>query len=81
MDDLAELARALTAAGATRDEVTRELVSRTDFPIAVIKAVRTGLDLSLTAAKDLVLRNLEPAARETAERMWDDLRAAGLKQR
>jgi ribosomal protein L7/L12 len=76
MDDLAQLARDRTAAGATPDDVARELLTHTTFPIAAIKALREGAGLSLAEAKPVVLRNLEPAAREAAEQMWDQLRAA-----
>jgi ribosomal protein L7/L12 len=75
VDDLARLARDLTDDGTTPDEVARELMKHTTFPIAVIKAIRAGLGLPLAEAKTIVHRNLEPAAREQAERMWDELLA------
>ena len=75
MEDLAELARDLTGAGSTPDEVARELLKHTTFPIAAIKALRAGAGLGLTEAKTVVHRNLEPAVREVAERMWENLLA------
>lgn len=50
-------------------------MKQTTFPIAVIKAIRTGLEMPLAEAKTIVHRNLEPAAREEAERMWEELLA------
>ncbi|MET0419773.1 MAG: hypothetical protein ABW022_27465 [Actinoplanes sp.] len=76
MEDLTQLARNLTAAGNTPDDVARELVSRTDFPIAAIKALRDGAGLPLAEAKDTVLRNLDEPTRAAAEQMWNQLRAA-----
>lgn len=76
MDDLAGLARELTAAGATPDHVARELLTRTTFPIAAIKALREGAGLPLAEAKSTVHRNLDEPARTTAEQMWDQLRSA-----
>jgi ribosomal protein L7/L12 len=67
MDDLAELAHEMTAAGASPDDVARALLTRTTFPIAAIKALRAGAGLSLADAKPVVHRNLDPAAREAAE--------------
>jgi ribosomal protein L7/L12 len=76
MEDLAERARTLTADGVGGDDLARDLLSRTTFPIAVIKALVSGAGLSLGEAKTVVHRNLEPDAREAAEKLWADLRAA-----
>jgi hypothetical protein len=75
MEDLAELAHKLSATGADPDEVARELLKHTTFPIAAIKALRSGAAIPLTAAKTIVHRNLEPTVREVAERMWESLLA------
>jgi ribosomal protein L7/L12 len=75
MEDLAELARTLTAAGSTPDDVARELLKHTTFPIAAIKALRSGAGIPLAEAKTVVHRNLDPAVREVAERMWTNLLA------
>jgi ribosomal protein L7/L12 len=76
MEDLEQLAREMHAAGATPDDIARDLVTRTSYPIAVIKALRAGAGLSLADAKLVAHRNLDPAAREAAEKVWEDLRAA-----
>jgi ribosomal protein L7/L12 len=76
MDDLARLAHDLTAAGAAPDDVARELVSRTTFPIAAIKALREGAGLSLSDAKDTIHRNLDEPSRAAAEQTWSQLRSA-----
>jgi hypothetical protein len=75
MEDLAGLARDLTGTGATPDEVAGELLKHTTFPIAAIKALRAGAGIPLAEAKVVVHRNLDPAVREVAERMWNNLLA------
>ena len=76
MEDLEQSARAMHAAGATPEDIARDLVTRTSYPIAAIKALREGAGVSLAEAKQVVHANLDPAAREAAEKLWDDLRAA-----
>ncbi|MGX6601590.1 hypothetical protein ACWKSP_05550 [Micromonosporaceae bacterium Da 78-11] len=76
MEDLEQLAREMHAAGATPDDIARDLLGRTTYPIAVIKALREGAGLSLGEAKPVVHRNLDPVAREAAETMWANLKAA-----
>jgi ribosomal protein L7/L12 len=77
MEDLEQVAREMLAAGASTDDMARELLTRTSYPIAVIKALREGAGLSLGEAKAVTHGNLDPQERDTAERLWADLRAAG----
>jgi ribosomal protein L7/L12 len=76
MEDLEQMAREMLATGATTDDMARELLTRTSYPIAVIKALREGAGLSLGEAKAVTHGNLGPDEREAAEQLWADLRAA-----
>ena len=76
MLDLTAAARTMLAAGASPDDVARELLRHTTSPIAVIKALVDTAGMSLGDAKPIVHRNLNPPVREAAERLWQELVAA-----
>jgi ribosomal protein L7/L12 len=73
VDDLDQVVRGVLAGGGSVDDAAREAVRQAPSPIAAIKALRSGLGLSLTDARTAVHRHLDPAAQEAAEAMWEQL--------
>jgi ribosomal protein L7/L12 len=76
VDDDITVVRSALSAGGSVDDAAQQLIEQGTSPIAAIKALRTGASLSLPDAKTVVHRNLDPAAREAAEQLWQEMLSA-----
>lgn len=75
--DAVNQVRTSLAAGDTPDKVARNLVVEQQVsPVEAIKALRTGGNMSLGDAKEIVHRNLLPERQASAERLWAEAVAA-----
>jgi hypothetical protein len=72
--DVAAFVSSSLAAGDTPDEVARALIEDHHvLPISAIKALRSGSNMTLLEAKDVILRNLPPEKWTAAEKLWDEI--------
>ena len=72
--DPADIVRASLEAGASPDQVAESLIRDHELePIPAIRALRTGGNMKLGEAKQIVLRNLSLEQREAAERLWGEM--------
>jgi hypothetical protein len=72
--DVSTFVSSSLAAGVTPDHVARALIDdRHLLPISAIKALRSGGNMTLAEAKDVVLRNLPPEKWAAAERLGDEI--------
>jgi hypothetical protein len=75
--DYAASVRSALEAGNTPDQVARALIENHHLlPISAIKALRSGANMTLGEAKEVVHRNLPAGQRAAAERLWDEIFAA-----
>jgi hypothetical protein len=72
--DPSDIVRASLDDGNSLDEIAHALISDHHLaPVPAIKAMRTGGNMTLGEAKEVVHRNLPIEQQEAAERLWDEL--------
>jgi hypothetical protein len=70
--DFAAMVRSSLEAGDSPDQVAKSLIGDHGLlPISAIKALRSGGNMTLTEAKELVQRNLSPEQWAAAEKLWE----------
>lgn len=70
--DAEDFVKSSLGAGKTHDEVARSLIEERHLEaIPAIKALRSGADIPLGEAKDLIHRNLPAEQQEAAEQLWE----------
>ncbi len=75
--DAADIVRTSLEEGATPDQVAESLIRDHELePIPAIRALRTGGNMKLGEAKQIVHRNLPLEQQEAAERLWNEMIAA-----
>ena len=78
--DYAAFVHSELEAGNTLDQVARALIENHHLlPISAIKALRSGANVTLADAKEVVHRNLPADQQAVAERLWDEI-FAGIKE-
>jgi len=74
MVDYAALVHSALAAGDTPDQVAQSLIAEHHLlPISAIKALRSGSNMTLGAAKEIIHRNLPADQQAVAERLWEKI--------
>jgi hypothetical protein len=74
MVDYAAIVHSALAAGDTPDQVAQSLIAHHHLlPISAIKALRSGSNMTLRAAKEVIHRNLPADQQAAAERLWDQI--------
>jgi ribosomal protein L7/L12 len=74
--DFSAVVRSSLEAGHTPDQVAQALIDDHHLlPISAIKALRTGGDMSLVEAKELIKRNLSAERWGAAEPLWEMIAA------
>lgn len=74
MVDYAAFVHSALEAGSNSDEVARALIEDHHLlPISAIKALRSGANMTLRDAKEVVHRNLPADQQAAAERIWDEI--------
>ena len=72
--DSVGIVRSALEAGESQDEIAHALMWDHHLaPIPAIKAMRSGGNMTLGEAKEVVHRNLPAEQQETAEQIWDEL--------
>jgi hypothetical protein len=72
--DIAAFVSSSLATGETPDQVARALIEDHHvLPISAIKALRSGGNMTLAEAKDVILRHLPAEKWAVAERLWDEI--------
>jgi hypothetical protein len=74
--DVVAVVRSSLEAGHTPDQVARILVEEHGvLPISAIKALRSGSNLTLLQAKEVIRRNVSPERWAAAESLWQMIAA------
>jgi hypothetical protein len=72
--DPTDIVRNSLAAGQSPDQIARSLIEDHRLPpIPAIKALRSGANMTVGEAKEVVHRHLPLDQQSAAEKLWDDM--------